>query len=79
MHSNIVESFDDELRAHGFEANAGVRGGAHMRQDKEGNIVIYDKSVDYGECDKDVAQKLVSRAFPDKKVLIERESRGGGW
>ncbi len=78
MHQNILNSFNEELNVLGYSGSPKPQGGAHIGFNKEtGNRVIYDASGDYGECDKDIAAKLIKETFPAQKIVAERCNRGG--
>ena len=70
-HREILRNTEAEIRNLGFH-NAQVYelGGAHLRFEPGGTIVIYGNSQQYGACDKEYAAKLVRNEFPGRRVDI---------
>ena len=46
-------------------------GGAHVRFEPDGTIVIHGSSQQYGACDKQHAAELVRKAFAGRQVVVE--------
>lgn len=77
-HKDIYEAFSREVDLMGFSGRPREKGGAHIGFNDYGERTIYDKSEDFGECDKDVAKSLVQKAFPDQ-TIVARPARNDGW
>lgn len=71
MHSDIVRKFYDEVHQKGFSETIKKAGGAHVKIEHNG-CLIYDASMDYGECDKDTAKAIIENQFPDMTVQTQR-------
>lgn len=71
MHFEILNNFREELQDMGLTSSYDERGGAHFRRDEHGRLLIHDRSVDFGECNKEEARAIVAEAFPDHEVLTE--------
>jgi len=74
-HWLILANTKAELRDLGY-ANADVvpAGGAAMRFEADGSIILYGHSDTYGACDKKIAADLLCKHFPGHKVVIRAES-----
>ena len=60
-----------EIRGRGFRnVRVHQQGGAHLRFESDGTIIIHGTSEQYGACDKEYAAKLVRREFPGRRVGI---------
>lgn len=69
-HYEILKATEEEICDRGFpQANVSPVGGAWVRFRPDGVIVIYGSSDDFGECDKDLAAKMIKRAFPELKIF----------
>ncbi len=70
-HREILRNTEAEIRNLGFH-NARVTelGGAHLRFEPDGTIVIHGTSQQYGACDKEHAAKLVRDEFPGRRVEV---------
>jgi hypothetical protein len=70
-HREILRNTEAEIRSLGFH-NAQVYelGGAHLRFETDGTIVIYGNSQQYGACDKEYAATLVRDTFPGRRVDV---------
>ena len=70
-HREILRNTEAEIRNLGFR-NARVHelGGAHLRFEPNGTIIIHGTSQQYGACDKEIAANLVRNKFPDTRVDI---------
>ena len=76
MHSEIRDKFSREIKSFGFAKSPNETGGAHIKMEEaEKKIKIYDRSEDFGECDKEVAKELVQGNFPDWIVTTEKYNR----
>jgi len=71
-HREILRNTESEIRNFGFR-NARVYelGGAHLRFEPDGTIMIHGTSEQYGACDKAYAAKLVRDEFPGRRVDIQ--------
>ena len=71
-HREILRNTEAEIRDRGFR-NVRVyqQGGAHLRFESDGTIIIHGTSEQYGACDKEYAAKLVRGAFPGRQVDIQ--------
>ena len=71
-HREILRNTEKEIRDLGFK-NARVHelGGAHLRFEPDGTIVIHGFSHQYGACDKEYAARLVRAAFRGRCVVVK--------
>jgi hypothetical protein len=71
-HREILHNTRAEIADLGFpDAQAHPLGGAHAGFDSDGSVVIWGTSDEFGCCDKDLAARLIARAYPKKTVRIE--------
>ena len=71
-HREILRNTEAEIRSLGFhDAQVCELGGAHLRFEPDGTIIIYGNSQQYGACDKEYAAKLVKDKFPDRRVEVQ--------
>jgi len=70
-HREILRNTEVEIKNLGFE-NALVHqlGGAHVRFEPDGTIIIYGASREFGACDKEYAAELVRVRFPGRRVAV---------
>ena len=70
-HREILRNTKIEIKNLGFE-NALVHqlGGAHVRFEPDGSIIIYGASQEFGACDKEYAGELVRDLFPERRVEV---------
>ncbi|UCD77722.1 MAG: hypothetical protein JSW26_20240 [Desulfobacterales bacterium] len=70
-HREILRNTEKEIRDRGFK-NARVHelGGAHLRFEPDGTIIIHGFSQQYGACDKEYAAELVRTAFGGRRVEV---------
>jgi len=70
-HREILRNTEAEIRNLGFH-NARVyeQGGAHLRFEPDGAIIIHGTSQQYGACDKEYAAGLVKDEFPDRRIDV---------
>ena len=70
-HREILRNTEAEIRSLGYP-NARVHelGGAHLRFEPDGTIIIHGFSQQYGACDKEHAAKLVKAAFAGRRVEL---------
>ena len=71
-HREILHNTRAEIADLGFP-HTGVHplGGAHARFESDGSVIIWGTSNEFGCCDKDLAARLIARAYPEKTVRIE--------
>ena len=70
-HREILRNTEAEIRNLGFhEAGVFELGGAHLRFEPDGTIVIHGTSEQYGACDKEYAAGLVTDEFPDRRIDV---------
>jgi hypothetical protein len=70
-HREILRNTEQEMRNLGFEnIRISELGGAHLRFETDGTVVIHGTSDQYGACDKDYAARLVKSKFPGRKIEI---------
>jgi hypothetical protein len=71
-HREILHNTRAEISDLGFaDAQAHSLGGAYAGFDSDGSIVIWGTSDEYGCCDKELAARLIARAYPGRTVRIE--------
>jgi len=70
-HREILRNTQTEIGNLGFR-NARVHelGGAQLRFEPDGNIIIHGTSQQYGACDKEYAARLVRHEFPGRQVEV---------
>ncbi|MBW2660040.1 MAG: hypothetical protein JRC87_10700 [Deltaproteobacteria bacterium] len=72
-HYEILKATEEEICALGFpQADVCPVGGAWVGFRPGGVIVIYGSSDGFGECDKDLAAKLIKKAFPEWKIIKQK-------
>ena len=70
-HREILHNTEAEIRHLGYHnARVDELGGAHLRFEPDGTIIIHGTSQQYGACDKAYAAKLVMDAFPGRRVAV---------
>jgi hypothetical protein len=70
-HREILRNTEAEIRNLGYhDARVDELGGAHLRFEPDGTIIIHGTSQQYGACDKAHAAKLVMGAFPGRRVAV---------
>ena len=70
-HREILRNTEAEVRTLGFaEALVAELGGAHLRFEEDGSILIWGVSEEFGACDREYAAALVRSAWPDRKVSV---------
>jgi len=71
-HREILHNTRAEIADLGFpDAQVHPLGGAYAGLDSDGSIVIWGTSDEFGCCDKDLAARLIARAYPGRTVRIE--------
>ena len=71
-HREILHNTRAEIADLGFpDAQVHPLGGAHAGFESDGSIVIWGTSDEFGCCDKDLAARLIARAYPGRTVRIE--------
>lgn len=70
-HREILKNTETEIRDLGFFESAVYElGGAHVRFEKNNDIVISGTSDDFGSCDKAYASKLIQQVFADRNIIV---------
>jgi len=68
-HCEILRATEVEIRKYGIKASrVNEAGGAWVRFDSDGTILIYGNSEEYGACDKIFAAGLLRRLYPERTV-----------
>ena len=71
-HSEILLAAEIEISRCGIEKlRVDEAGGAWVRFDEDGTIIIYGESEEFGVCDKNIAANLLTKLYPHRTVLIE--------
>ena len=71
-HREILHNTRAEIHDLGFaHTQVDPLGGAYARFEPDGSVVIWGTSDEYGCCDKDLAARVIARAYPGKPVRIE--------
>ena len=71
-HREILHNTRAEIADLGFpDAQVHPLGGAYAGLDSDGSIVIWGTSDEFGCCDKDLAARLIARAYPGRTVRVE--------
>ena len=71
-HREILHNTQAEIADLGFPHTwVHPLGGAHARFGSDGSVIIWGTSNEFGCCDKDLAARLIARAYPEKTVRIE--------
>ena len=70
-HREILRNTEAEIRNLGFR-NARLQelGGAHLRFEPDGTIIIHGTSEQYGACDKEYAAGLLKEKFPGRRIIF---------
>ena len=70
-HREILRNTEAEIQNLGFnKARVHELGGAHLRFEPDGTIIIHGNSQQYGACDKEYAAKLVRNEFPGRRIDV---------
>ncbi len=70
-HREILRNTVNEIRNHGIaDAQVHQLGGALVRFEPDGTIIIYGRSQEFGPCDKAYAAELILNLFPKRRVEI---------
>lgn len=73
MHKDIVKKTNKEISGLGFADYAQELRGAHMTfADDEKVLLLRDRSIDFGECDKEVVKELLQPFFPEHEIRIRK-------
>jgi hypothetical protein len=71
-HREILQNTRAEMADLGFPgAEVYPLGGAYAGFDSDDRIVIWGTSDEYGCCDRELAARLIARAYPERAVRIE--------
>jgi hypothetical protein len=70
-HREILRNTENEIRNHRIaDAQVHQLGGALVRFEPDGTIIIYGRSQEFGACDKAYAAELVRDLFPERRVEV---------
>ena len=70
-HREILRNTQNEIRNLGItDAQVHQLGGAWVRFEPDGTIIIYGRSQEFGACDKAYAAELVRDLFPQRRVEV---------
>ncbi|OQY10715.1 MAG: hypothetical protein B6I30_08275 [Desulfobacteraceae bacterium 4572_187] len=70
-HREILKNTQKEIKDLGFTESAVYElGGASVRFEPNGDILIHGTSDDYGSCDKNLAAELIKKKFPGNKIIV---------
>ena len=70
-HREILRNTEAEIRNLGFHsARVYELGGAHLRFEPDGTILLHGASEQYGACDKEYAARLVREKYADRQVRV---------
>lgn len=68
-HREILRNTEAEIRGLGLsEARIDEMGGAHLRFEADGSILIWGGSDEFGACDHQYAAALLKMVWPDRKI-----------
>jgi hypothetical protein len=71
-HSEILRETREEIKDLGLvSSGAYPLGGAWAHFEKDGAILIWGTSDQYGACDKETAAQLLKKIHPDKEIRVE--------
>ena len=71
-HSEILRATEIEISKCGAKnSRVSEVGGAWVRFNEDGNVIIYGQSEEFGECDKNIAASLLKQLYPNRVVNIE--------
>jgi len=70
-HREILRNTETEIRNRGFR-NARLQelGGAHLRFEPDGTIIIHGTNQQFGACDKKYAAELLRNKFPGRRIHV---------
>ncbi len=72
-HREILRNTENEIRNLGIaDAQVHELGGAQVRFEPEGTVIIYGRSQQFGACDKEYAAELVREKFPGRRVVVRK-------
>jgi hypothetical protein len=70
-HREILRSTEAEIKNLGYEtARVHELGGALVRFESDGTIMIYGASEEFGVCDKEYAAEIIKKKFRDRTIHI---------
>ncbi len=71
-HREILREVEEEIKDIGLVSTFVYEiGGAHLRFENGGSILIWGTSDEFGTCDKKIATDLVQKVYPRHKIFIE--------
>ena len=69
-HREILRNTKAEIRALGLSgARIDELGGAHLRFEADGSILIWGGSDEFGACDHEYAAELIKSVWPERKII----------
>ena len=70
-HREILHNTENEIRSLDVvNTHVHQMGGALLRFEPDGTVIIYGCSQEFGACDKEYAAALVRDAFPGRRVAV---------
>ncbi len=70
-HREILREAEEEIKDIGLDRTFGFEiGGAHLRFENGGSILIWGTSDEFGTCDKNIATDLVQKDYPGHKIFV---------
>jgi len=70
-HREILKNTQKEIKDIGLvKSDVYELGGASVRFEPNGDILIHGTSDDYGSCDKNLAAELIQKKFPDHNIIV---------
>lgn len=71
-HREILREVEEEIKDIGLVSTFVYEiGGAHLRFENSGSILIFGTSDEFGTCDKKIASDLVNKGYPGYQVIVE--------
>lgn len=71
-HREILREVEEEIKDIGLVSTFVYEiGGAHLRFENSGSILIFGTSDEFGTCDKKFASELVNKGYPGYKIIVE--------
>ncbi len=71
-HREILREVEEEIKDIGLVSTFAYEiGGAHLRFENSGSILIFGTSDEFGTCDKKIASELVNKLYPGYKIIVE--------
>lgn len=71
-HREILREAEEEIKDIGLVSTFVYEiGGAHLRFENNGSILIWGTSDEFGTCDKKIAADFVHKVYPGHKIFVE--------